>query len=111
MILIVAIAVTAVFYNHLEINLKRKFSRISNILAWIHLFGMNIGGAGTTILMILAGLAGSGVLSLFVEGKLGNEDVTIMNSFIPFIAFFIMILSIGVICGGVTYLITYRSKA
>jgi hypothetical protein len=34
-----------------------------------------------------------------------------MNSFIPFIAFFIMILSIGVICGGVTYLITYRSKA
>ena len=112
LILIVAIAVTAVFYNHLEINLKRKFSRISNILAWIHLFGMNIGGAGTTILLDLSGLVGSGVLSLFVEGKLGNEDVTIMNSFIPFIAFFIMILSIGVICGGVTYLITfYRSKA
>jgi hypothetical protein len=111
LILIVAIAVTAVFYNHLEINLKRKFSRISNILAWIHLLGMNIGGPGTTILMIFAGLAGSGVFSLFIEGKLGNEDVTIMNSFIPFIAFFIMILSIGVICGGVTYLITYRSKA
>lgn len=110
LILIVAIAVTAVFYNHLEINLKRKFSRISNILAWIHLLGMNIGGAGTTILMIFAGLAGSGVLSLFIEGKLGNEDVAIMNSFIPFIAFFIMILSIGVICGGVTYLMTYRSK-
>ena len=111
LILIVAIAVTAVFYNHLEINLKRKFSRISNVLGWIHLFGMNIGGAGTTILMIFAGLAGSGVLSLFIEGKLGNEDVAIMNSFIPFIAFFIMILSIGVICGGITYLIAYRSKA
>jgi hypothetical protein len=111
LILIVAIAVTAVFYNHLEINLKRKFSRISNVLGWIHLFGMNIGGAGTTILMIFAGLAGSGVLSLFIEGKLGNEDVAIMNSFIPFIAFFIMILSIGVICGGVAYLITYRSTA
>ncbi len=48
LILIVAIATTAVFYNHLEINLKRKFSRVSNMLAWIHLFGMNIGGAGTT---------------------------------------------------------------
>ena len=46
LILIVAIATTAVFYNHLEINLKRKFSKVSNILAWIHLFGMNIGGAG-----------------------------------------------------------------
>ena len=45
LILIVAIATTAVFYNHLEINLKRKFSKVSNILAWIHLFGMNIGGA------------------------------------------------------------------
>ena len=33
LILIVAIATTAVFYNHLEINLKRMFSRVSNILA------------------------------------------------------------------------------
>ncbi|MDQ3808530.1 MAG: hypothetical protein M3298_10245 [Thermoproteota archaeon] len=111
LILIVAIAVTAVFYNHLEINLKRKFSKISNVLAWIHLFGMNIGGAGTTILMIFAGLAGSGVLSLFTEGKLGNEDIAIMTSFIPPIASFIVVLSIGVICGGATYLVAYRSKA
>jgi hypothetical protein len=72
---------------------------------------MNIGGPGATILMIFAGLAGSGILSLFIEGKLGNQNVVIMNSFIPFIAFFIMILSIGVICGGVTYLVTYRSAA
>ena len=111
LILIVAIAVTAVFYNHLEINLKKKFSRVSNILAWIHLLGMNIGGPGTTILMIFAGLAGSGIFSLFIEGKLGNQDVAIMNSFIPFIAVFIVVLSIGVICGGVAYLITYRSIA
>jgi hypothetical protein len=89
LILIVAIAVTAVFYNHLEINLKRRFS---------------------TILMILAGLTGSGVLSLFIEGKLGKEDIGIMTSFIPPIAFFIVILSIGVICGGITYVIAYRSK-
>src|ERR671910_412521 len=111
LILIVAIAVTAVFYNHLEINLKRRFSRISNVLAWIHLLGMNIGGPGATILMIFAGLAGSGVLSLFVEGKLGNQDVAIVTSFIPSIAFFIVILSIGVICGGIAYIMAYRSKA
>jgi hypothetical protein len=111
LILVVAIATTAVFYNHLEINLKRKFSRVSNILAWIHLFGMNIGGAGTTLLMIFAGLAGSGVLSVFTEGKLGNQDVAIMTSFIPPIGFFIVILSIGVICGGTTYLMVYSSKA
>jgi hypothetical protein len=111
LILVVAIATTAVFYNHLEVNLKRRFSKVSNILAWIHLFGMNIGGAGTTLLMILAGLAGSGVLSLFTEGRLGNQDVAIMTSFIPSIAFFIVILSVGVICGGLAYLMAYRSKA
>jgi hypothetical protein len=72
---------------------------------------MNIGGAGTTLLMIFAGLAGSGVLSLFTEGKLGNQDVAIMTSFIPSIAFFIVILSVGVICGGLAYLMAYRSKA
>src|ERR671919_2780625 len=107
MILIVAIAVTAVFYNHLEINLERRFSKISSVLAWIHLVGMNIGGPGATILMILAGLAGSGVLSLFIEGKLGQEDIGVMTSFISPIAFFIVILSIGVICGGITYVIAY----
>jgi hypothetical protein len=52
---------------------------MSNILAWIHLFGMNIGGPGTTIFMIFAGVAGSGLLSLFIEGQLGNQDVTIMS--------------------------------
>jgi hypothetical protein len=57
MILIVAIAVTAVFYNHLKINLKRRFSKVSSALAWIHLLGMNIGGPGAIILMIFAGLA------------------------------------------------------
>jgi hypothetical protein len=75
------------------------------------LFGMNIGGAGTTLLMIFAGLAGSGVLSLFVEGKLGNQDVAILTSFIPSIAIFIVMLSIGVICGGIAYIMAYRSKA
>ena len=110
LILIVAIAVTAVFYNHLEINLHKEFSKVSNILAWIHLLGMNIGGPGATILMIFAGLAGSGVLSLFIERKLGQEDIGVMTSFISPIAFFIVILSIGVICGGITYVLAYRSK-
>ena len=61
--------------------------------------------------MIFAGLAGSGVLSLFVEGRLGNQDEAILTSFIPPIAFFIVVLSVGVICGGIAYIMAYRSKA
>src|SRR5713226_9648380 len=52
LILVVAIAVTAVFYNHLETNLGRQIRGYRRVLAWVHLIGMNVGGAATTITMI-----------------------------------------------------------
>lgn len=110
LILVVAVAVTAVFYSHLEINLKRKFSGTSRVLAWIHIIGMNVGGTGSTMLMIFAGLAGSGVLSLFGQGELGKQNLAIMDSFIAPIASFIGVLCIGVICGGIAYILAYRRK-
>lgn len=110
LILVVAVAVTAVFYNHLEINLNRKFSGAIRVLSWIHIIGMNVGGTGATMLMIFAGLAGSGVLSIFSEGRLGKENVAIMDSFVPAIGLFIGILAIGVICGGMGYILAYKKK-
>jgi hypothetical protein len=110
LILVVAVAVTAVFYNHLEINLSRKLSGTSKVLAWIHVIGMNVGGTGATMLMIFAGLAGSGALSLFSEGELGKQDIAIMDSFIAPIASFIGVLAIGVICGGIGYILAYMRK-
>lgn len=111
LILMVAVAVTAVFYNHLEINLNRKFSGAIRVLSWIHIIGMNVGGTGATMLMIFAGLAGSGVLSIFSEGRFGKENVAIMDSFVPAIGSFIGILAIGVICGGMGYILAYKKKA
>ncbi len=111
LILTVAIAVTAVFYNHLELNLKKRISGKIRILVWVHLFGMNIGGIGTTLAMIFAGLAGSGALSLVTEGKLGRENFAVMDSFIPPIATFIGILAIGVLCGGLAYTMVYLKKS
>jgi hypothetical protein len=107
LIFIVAIAVTAIFYIHLEVNLKRKIFGIVTVLAWIHLIGMNIGGPLATILMIFAGLSGSGIISIFTEGKIGQQNVEILNALIVPISVSIGILSIGVICGGLTYLLTY----
>lgn len=110
LILIVAIAVTAVFYSHLEINLKRGFSGKTRILAWIHLIGMNVGGTGTTLLMIFAGLSGSGALDLFTKGEIGSQNLMIMDSFIPPIGLFIAVLAIGVMCGGLAYTVSYLKK-
>jgi hypothetical protein len=116
LILIVAIAVTAVFYIHLEIHMGKKIIRFKSILAGIHLLGMNIGGAGTTIIMIYAGLAGSGILDVVLNGTtLGtstiNSHVDIMVQFIVPISGFAGLLSIGVISGGLTYILTFFKRS
>src|ERR687887_2415491 len=52
MILVVAIAVTATFYHQLEIDIGKSIRGFRSILAWIHLAGMNIGGAANTTTLI-----------------------------------------------------------
>ena len=116
MILVVAIAVTAVFYNHLEINMAKRIKGFGAVLAWIHLIGMNAGGTAITLTMIFAGLSGSGIFGVITSGggasavaKLTPNNA-IMVQFIPPIAAFAGLLSIGVIAGGVTYIVTYLQK-
>ena len=111
LIIVVAVAVTALFYIHLEIHLKKKFSKASKVLASIHLVGMNVGGTGALLLMTFAGLAGSGVLSLFSEGKIGIQNPAIMDSFIEPIGGFVALLAIGVICGGMCFILAYRKSS
>ena len=110
LIVIIAIAVTALFYSHLEITLKKKFSRTSHILATIHLIGMNVGGAGAMMTMTFAGLAGTGLLTVFSEGQLGTKNPSIMDSFIEPIGGLITILAIGVICGGLGFVLAYNNN-
>src|SRR5215207_4730989 len=111
MILVVAIAVAAVFYNHLEISMGRKIRGFRSVLAWVHLAGMNVGGAATTITMIFACLAGSGVLGLILGGSDSLlPNTAIMDQFIAPIATFTGVLSIGMISGGLAYVMTYLRK-
>jgi hypothetical protein len=115
MILVVAIAVTATFYHHLEIDMGRSIRGFKSVLAWIHLVGMNIGGAATTLTMIFAGLIGSGILSVITSGPgVSSElqpNIGVMVQFIPPISVFAGLLSIGVITGGITYITTYLQKS
>ena len=111
MVLIVAIAVTAVFYTHLEVGMGRRIRGFRSVLAWVHLAGMNVGGAATTITMIFAGLAGSGVLGLILGGNDSLQPNTaLMDQFIAPIATFTGVLSIGMISGGLAYVMTYLRK-
>jgi hypothetical protein len=112
MILVVAIATTAIFYNHLEINMGKNIRGVRSVMAWIHLIGMNVGGAATTISMILAGLMGSGALDLILSGGSTelHQNLAIMDQFITPIATSAGILSIGIIVGGISYITTYLQK-
>lgn len=107
LIIVIAIAVTALFYNNLEIHLQRKFSNFLNLLAWIHLLGMNIGGSFTTILMIFVGLSGSGIMSLLIDGNIATQNMFVMNAFINPISISIGILTLGIISGGLCYILAY----
>jgi hypothetical protein len=108
MILVVAIAVAAVFYDHLEISMGRKIRGFRSVLAWVQLAGMNVGRAATTITMIFAGLAGSGVLGLILCGSDSLlPNTAIMDQFIAPTATYSGVLSIGMISGGLAYVMTY----
>src|ERR687895_676518 len=111
MILVVAIAVSAVFYSHFEVSMGRQVRGFRSFLAWIHLVGMNVGGAATTIIMIFAGLAGSGVFGIIVGGSdTLQENTAIMNQFIAPSAIFTGVLSIGMISGGLAFVMSYLKK-
>jgi hypothetical protein len=110
MILIVAIATTAVFYNHFEVNMHKGIQGFRSVLAWIHLLGMNIGGATVTLTIASAGLIGSGVIETILSG--GNitklkPNTQIMEQFIIPISVFAAALVIGLIAGGLTFLLNY----
>ncbi len=53
------LATISLFYNHIETNLNKTFTRFNNILSWVHLFGTNVFGSIITISLLFAGIATS----------------------------------------------------
>jgi hypothetical protein len=106
--LVVAIAITAIFYNHLESNLLRPIRGKTKYLVWMQLFGMNVGGAATTILLIIAGFLGTGFAS-FISGE-EYELQNIMEIVKIPIASFALIFACGIVCGGIAYISTYTRQ-
>jgi hypothetical protein len=112
-ILIVAIATTAVFYNHFEVNMLKRIHGLRSILAWTHLIGMNVGGASITLSMIYAGVVGSGVIGIVLSGGNISElkpNTQIMEEFITPISVFAAILVVGLIAGGLTFLVSFSGN-
>ncbi|MGI0024977.1 MAG: hypothetical protein ACREA4_07520 [Nitrososphaera sp.] len=113
LIIVVAVAVTAVFYNHLEVDMNKRIRGFRSALVWVHLIGMNVGGAATTITMIFAGLVGTGIIDVILSGGSAasmQPNVTIMEQFVTPIAVLAGLLSIGVLAGGLAYISVYFQR-
>ncbi|MEM0381278.1 MAG: hypothetical protein QW580_01245 [Nitrososphaerota archaeon] len=115
---VMGVAVTALFYHYIEAVLGKPYTGLSDKLAWAHIILMNIGVLGATGLMMLGGyLGGASMLPPDVGGKGWNPGQVHTNIFYgipmgyPFwITIFIVLLALGVILGGLGYVINWRRK-
>lgn len=113
-VMIMALGLTALFYDYMEVRLGRAMTGARNILAALHLYLMNIGIIGATWLLMYAGYVGGVALMPTSEGGLGLTDlqahVQILGVFPQYIILFILITLAGALAGGIAYMLELCRK-
>ena len=107
---VIGVAVTSLFYHYIEVMLKKPFSGFGNVLAGIHFILMNVGVAGATWLLMLAGYTGGKALQPTQVGGLGltpGQVHPLIAGYVEPIVYFIIALGVGLIAGGLGYILTY----
>jgi hypothetical protein len=111
---VIGTAVTALFYQYLEVNLKSPYTGGAKTLAWLHLILSNVGVIGATWLIIYAGyLTALSTLATNLGGmglSLTSVESTVLARFLPPIAAFVSITILSIILGGVGYVLVYRRR-
>lgn len=112
---VIGVAVSALFYYYIEKVLAKQYdsTRVAKALAWSHLILMNVGTTAATGMLMYAGyLSGAAMLPLSVGGKGFNQGQAheILAPFVEPISIAILVLILGVLLGGIGFLLMYRSK-
>lgn len=93
----------AVFFRHLEIDLRRRFNKWTNAIAWVALVMWNAGVLVGTWLMMWAGYAGGAAAMSTASGGLGYTSAQvhslIMVNFPTPIAIFLAVAVLGAFLG------------
>lgn len=110
MVLTVAIAVTALFYRHIEVSMGRPYRGVLNILAWLHLGLLSIGGLAAALMFTYVGwIAGVGLQDTGVGG--GGWTIGDVHAFaFPFadpIGVALGVAALGALLGGIGYLLAW----
>jgi hypothetical protein len=114
MIGVIAVAVTGLFYFYIEDILGKVYSGVTNVFAWLHYVLMNVGVAAATWSLMYYGYAGGVALLSAQEGG-GNHTaywvhVNILGPVVTPIGYMVGIAALGVILGGIGYLMRSRTK-
>jgi len=109
---VIGVAVSSLFYHYLENVLRRRIRGKAKALAWMHLVLMNVGTITATGLLMYAGyIGGASMLSEEVGGRGFNagQAHAVLAPFVEPISAAILVILIGVLAGGIGFLLTYRS--
>jgi hypothetical protein len=122
MVGVIAVAVTALFYHHFEVDMGKPYTGWANRFAWVHLIGMNVGVAAATWMLMWFGYLGGAAMVAVSSGGLGwtalQVHVNILgpiaepfgNAYLNPIGWAIVLAAIGVLSGGLGYLISNFRK-
>ncbi len=109
---VVAMAVTSLFYFYIETVQGKVYKGTTKILAWIHLVLGNIGVAGAAILAMWGGYLGGRAALPTRFGGLGYNSTQVHADILVYytdpIAAFLLLALLGVVAGGVGYVLAMR---
>jgi hypothetical protein len=112
---VIGVAVSALFYYYLEKVLARPYNkRLTKLLAWTHLLLMNLGTTSAMGMLMYAGyIGGAAMLPEDVGGQGFNAGQAhqILSPFVEPIGIAIIILLLGIVLGGLGFLLTYNRKS
>ncbi len=111
---VVAVAVTALFYFYFEGIVGKVYHGSTNYLAWAHYILMNVGVAGSMLLMIWGGFRAGVAAASVSSGGLGFTATQIHEQILgPLtqpIGALVIVAALGALCGGLGYILRSRTQ-
>ncbi|MDG6905624.1 MAG: hypothetical protein JRN20_07565 [Nitrososphaerota archaeon] len=111
---VIGVAVTSIFYFYIEGIQGKVYSGLANALAWGHYVFMNVGVAGSMLLMMWGGYMAGYAGTATAAGGLGYTTTEIHEKILgqltnP-IGALVLLAALGAILGGLGFIIRTRSK-
>jgi hypothetical protein len=111
---VVAVAVTSMIYFYIESLLGKVYHGFANLLAWGHYVFMNVGVAGSMLLMIYGGYIAGYDATPVSGGGLGYTNLQIHVTDLGRLEFWIgglvLVAVVGAILGGLGFVLRSRQK-